>query len=76
MTTSFSESFEQNYQCHLQHLNLKGLQTITIDAYSRPVRQIRLVLDYQIDTLSKQQLWIILQVCCKRIPGANGEPIE
>jgi integrase len=56
MTTPFPESFKQNYQCHLQHLKLKGLQPKTIDAYSRAVRRIGLAFDYRIDTLSKQQL--------------------
>jgi len=56
MTPSFPEPFKQNYQNHLQHLQLKGLQPKTIDAYSRAVRRIGLAFDYQIDALSKQQL--------------------
>lgn len=56
MTTPFPESFKQNYQRHLQHLKLKGLQPKTIDAYSRAVRRIGSAFDYQIDTLNKQQL--------------------
>lgn len=56
MTPSFPESFKQNYQIHLQHLKLKGLQPKTIDAYSRAVRRIGLAFDYQIDNLSRQQL--------------------
>lgn len=56
MTSSFPESFKQNYQSHLQHLKLKGLQPKTIDAYSRAVRRIGLAFDYRIDNLSGQQL--------------------
>lgn len=35
MTPSFSESFKQNYQGHLQRLKLNGLQPKTIDTHSR-----------------------------------------
>ena len=56
MTPSFPESFKQNYQSHLQHLKLKGLQPKTIDAYSRAIRRIGLAFDYRIDNLSRQQL--------------------
>ncbi|SER85381.1 Site-specific recombinase XerD [Nitrosomonas sp. Nm51] len=56
MTSSFPESFKQNYQSHLQHLKLKGLQPKTIDAYSRAIRRIGLAFDYRIDNLSRQQL--------------------
>jgi integrase/recombinase XerD len=55
MTTPFPESFKQNYQCHLQHLKLKGLQPKTIDAYSRAVRRIGLAFDYRIDSLSSMR---------------------
>ena len=48
--------FEQNYQLHLQHLKLKGLQPKTIEAYSRAIRRIGERFDHQIDALSEQQL--------------------
>ncbi len=32
--------FEQNYQSHLKHLKLKGLQPKTIEAYSRAIRRV------------------------------------
>jgi site-specific recombinase XerD len=55
--TSFSESnFKQNYQTHLKHLKLKGLQPKTIQAYSRAMRRIGEYFDYQINDLSEQQL--------------------
>jgi integrase/recombinase XerD len=32
--------FDKNYQLHLKHLKLKGLQSKTIGAYSRAIRRI------------------------------------
>jgi len=49
-------NFKQNYQSHLQHLKLKGLQPKTIDAYTRAIRRIGERFDHQIDNLSEQQL--------------------
>jgi site-specific recombinase XerD len=48
--------FDRNYQSHLQHLKLKGLQPKTIDAYARAIRRIGKRFDSQIDDLSEQQL--------------------
>jgi site-specific recombinase XerD len=48
--------FEQNYQSHLKHLKLKGLQPKTIEAYSRAIRRVGERFDYQIGSLSEQQL--------------------
>ncbi len=56
MTTSSASTFKQNYQTHLKHLKLKGLQPKTIDAYSRAIRRIGAYFDDQIDDLSEQQL--------------------
>lgn len=47
---------QTNYQRHLQHLKLKGLQPKTIDAYSRAIRRIGERFEGQIDSLSEQQL--------------------
>ena len=33
----FPEHFERQYQSHLKHLKLKGLQPKTIDAYARGI---------------------------------------
>ncbi len=49
-------TFERNYQLHLQHLKLKGLQPKTIEAYARAIRRIGERFDKQIDQLSEQQL--------------------
>ncbi len=39
--TSLSETnFKQNYQTHLKHLKLKGLQPKTVEAYSRTIRRL------------------------------------
>lgn len=56
MEASTNAIFQRNYQRHLQHLKLKGLQPKTIDAYSRAIRRIGERFDEQIDNLSEQQL--------------------
>jgi integrase/recombinase XerD len=56
MEASTDAHFKKNYQAHLQHLQLKGLQPKTIEAYSRAIRRIGERFDYQIDDLSEQQL--------------------
>ena len=56
MTTSPESHFKKNYQNHLKHLKLKGLQPKTIDAYARAIRRIGQYFDEQIDALSEQQL--------------------
>ena len=48
--------FKQDYEKHLHHLKLKGLQPKTIDAYSRSIRYIGKYFDYEIKNLSEQQL--------------------
>jgi integrase/recombinase XerD len=50
------EKFKHNYQSHLKHLKLKGLQPKTIEAYSRAIRRIGAYFDHQIDALSERQL--------------------
>ena len=49
-------TFEQNYQRHLKHLKLKGLQPKTIEAYARAIRRIGEHFDHRIDALTEQQL--------------------
>ena len=39
MAAATEAHFKKNYQTHLQHLTLKGLQPKTIEAYSRAIRQ-------------------------------------
>jgi len=56
MKTTTAEHFARQYQTHLKHLKLKGLQPKTIEAYSRAIRRIGDYFDRQIDTLSEQQL--------------------
>jgi len=54
MTTE--TTFKQDYEKHLHHLKLKGLQPKTIDAYSRSIRYIGKYFDGEIRNLSEQQL--------------------
>jgi len=56
MTPASDSNFKQNYQTHLKHLKLKGLQPKTIEAYSRAIRRIGAYFEYQINALSEQQL--------------------
>jgi len=55
-TTTAAEHFDRQYQTHLKHLKLKGLQPKTIEAYARAIRRIGDYFDRQIDTLSERQL--------------------
>ena len=54
--SNFPEHFERQYQLHLKHLKLKGLQPKTIDAYARGMRRIGKYFSYQVDALSEDQL--------------------
>lgn len=51
-----SAGFDRNYQLHLKHLKLKGLQPRTIDAYARAIRRIGAYFDHRIDDLTELQL--------------------
>jgi len=55
MTPSETD-FKQNYQTHLKHLKLKGLQPKTIEAYSRAMRRIGVYFNDQVNDLSEAQL--------------------
>ena len=56
MTSSSDSNFKLNYQAHLQHLRLKGLQPKTIEAYARAIRRIGGYFDHQLQDLSEAQL--------------------
>jgi site-specific recombinase XerD len=56
MTSSFDSTFKQDYQSHLKHLHLKGLQPKTIDAYARAIRRIGGFFEHQLHDLTEQQL--------------------
>ena len=56
MESLSAHTFDRNYQLHLQHLKLKGLQPKTIDAYARAIRRIGERFDHQIEDLSERQL--------------------
>ena len=56
MKTTTAGHFDRQYQMHLKHLKLKGLQPKTNEAYSRAIRRIGDYFDQQIDTLSETQL--------------------
>jgi len=56
MDTASSAHFDRQYQTHLKHLKLKGLQPKTIEAYSRAIRRLGGYFSHQIDDLSEAQL--------------------
>jgi site-specific recombinase XerD len=56
MTTDFPAHFARQYDSHLKHLKLKGLQPKTIDAYARAIRRLGGYFDYRIDALTEAQL--------------------
>ena len=56
MNTASSAHFDRQYQTHLKHLKLKGLQPKTIDAYARAIRRLGGYFGQQIDYLSETQL--------------------
>jgi len=54
--TSTETDFKQQYQIHLKHLKLKGLQPKTIEAYSRAMRRIGVYFNEHVNNLSESQL--------------------
>ncbi|NMQ07915.1 integrase [Candidatus Accumulibacter phosphatis] len=53
---SAAERFEKNYQQHLKHLTLQGLQPKTIEAYARAIRRAGAYFHHRIDELTEEQL--------------------
>jgi len=56
MFTSSYSDFNTNYQNHLKHLRLKGLQPKTVSAYSRAIRRVGAYFAYDIVNLTEAQL--------------------
>ena len=56
MKSSTDALFKRNYQSHLKHLKLEGLQPKTIEAYSRAIRRVGDRFDRRIDSLTEPQL--------------------
>jgi integrase/recombinase XerD len=56
MKPSIEVVFKQDYEAHLKHLRLKGLQPKTIDAYARGIRRVGDYFGYDIRNLSEAQL--------------------
>ena len=56
MTTSSDATFKRDYQILLKHLQLKGLQPKTIEAYSRAIRYIGDWFECQIRDLTEEEL--------------------
>ena len=56
MTNDTAGHFDRQYQTHLKHLKLKGLQPKTIEAYARAIRRMGGYFLQRIDELSEAQL--------------------
>jgi integrase/recombinase XerD len=56
MKSASTREFKRDYESHLKHLRLKGLQPNTIEAYARAIRRIGGYFDHRIDDLCEQQL--------------------
>ena len=56
MSAVAATNFDKNYQLHLKHLKLKGLQPKTIEAYLRAIRRVGAYFDHQIDDLTETDL--------------------
>ncbi|MFA5241758.1 MAG: site-specific integrase [Sulfuricella sp.] len=56
MTPPAAEHFDRQYQTHLKHLKLKGLQPKTIEAYARAIRRLGGYFSHRIDDLTEAQL--------------------
>ena len=56
MNTAASAHFDRQYELHLKHLKLKGLQPKTIEAYARAIRRLGGYFSHRIDDLSEAQL--------------------
>jgi site-specific recombinase XerD len=56
MTNDTATHFDRQYQTHLKHLKLKGLQPKTIEAYARAIRRLGEYFSNRIDDLSEAQL--------------------
>ena len=56
MNTPFAAHFDRQYQTHLKHLKLKGLQPKTIEAYARAIRRVGAYFEHRIDDLTEVQL--------------------
>lgn len=76
MNTAFSAHFDQQYQLHLKHLKLKGLQPKTIDAYARAIRRLGGYFSGQIDALSGAQLTEYFNDLIGPTPGAPSNSIS
>jgi integrase/recombinase XerD len=54
--TAYDKQFNQDYQTHLKHLKLKGLQPKTIEAYTRAMRRVGAYFNNDVNGLSEAQL--------------------
>ena len=67
MKTSFPPHFKHQYELYCKHLKLKGLQSSTIDSYSRGIRRIGAYFNFQLDNLTLNQLVVYFYALLGRL---------
>ncbi len=70
MKTLYESDFNNNYQTHLKHLRIKGLQPKTIEAYSRAIRRVSDYFDHLTRTsyIPNEQMTNIKKAIAHDIP--------
>jgi hypothetical protein len=71
MTTITTDHFDRQYQSHLKHLKLKGLQPKTIDAYAFAIRRIGARFEHRIDCLTEDQLAVHENIDARRLDSTE-----
>ena len=72
MKSASEQEFKENYQSHLKHLKLKGLQPKTIEAYSRAIRRVGAYFDYSDRRSLRAATDRPLHRSPGRVPGRRG----
>ena len=70
--TSTRSNFKQQYETHLKHLRLQGLQPKTIEAYALAIRHLGAYFDERIDDLTEAQLTDYFSELMPPIRGARS----
>ena len=72
MNAASSTHFDRQYQTHLKHLKLKGLQPKTIEAYAHAIRRLGDYFDRQFAELTETQLTEYFKRLRVRARPTNG----
>ena len=74
-TDTHQAEFDQRYASHLRHLNLKGLQPKTIEAYSRGIRRLGEYFEHRMPTsaMAPQRVSRVVGLFGLGLRAANGQ---